>query len=308
MGDVIHQLPAISDLIAAYPDAVIDWVVEEGFADLPRLHPAIRRVIPVALRRWRKTPLAASTHAEWAKFKHEIRACRYDVVLDAQGLLKSAFVARLACGPVAGFDRRSIREPLASFSYQRTYAVDKKAHAIDRNRRLTAAANGYRVGEVMNYGLQLPVQTLDWLSNTPYAVLLTATSRLDKEWSEENWIALGRRCLAAGVRPVFPWGSALERERAERLAQALPSALIAPKLSLSDAAILLAGSQIVVGVDTGLVHLAAAVDVPVVAIFCASDPDLTGVRAAGYALNLGRNGKPPTIEQVWDAVLAGLHS
>lgn len=305
MGDVIHQMPAISDLARAFPDAVIDWVVEEGFAELPRLHPAVRRVIPVALRRWRKAPLAARTREEWAKFKTELRACRYDLVLDAQGLVKSAAVARMACGPIAGFDRHSCREPLASFAYHRSYPIAKSLHAIERNRRLTAAANGYSLLGAMDYGLKAPLQELSWLGDSPYVVMLTATSRADKEWSEANWIELAQRCIADGMRPVFPWGSEAELQRAQRLAAALPSAIVPPKLSLTDAATMLAGSRIVVGVDTGLAHLAAAVAVPVVAIFCASEPELTGVRAATFALNLGGNGKPPSVEQVWDAVQAG---
>ncbi|WP_035852737.1 lipopolysaccharide heptosyltransferase I [Deefgea rivuli] len=305
MGDVIHQMPAITDLARAYPDAVIDWVVEEGFAELPLLHPAIRRVIPVALRRWRKSPFSAATQAEWAKFKTEIRACRYDLILDAQGLIKSAAVARMTCGPVAGFDRHSCREALASFAYHRTYPIAKNLHAIERNRRLTAAANGYALLGEMDYGLKVPLQELPWLGDTPYVVMLTATSRADKEWPEAHWIALAQRCIHAGMRPVFPWGSANEQQRAQRLAAAVPLAIVTPKLSLSDAAILLAGSRIVVGVDTGLAHLAAAVAVPVVAIFCASEPELTGVRAATFALNLGGNGKPPSVDQVWDAVVSG---
>nr|WP_314901712.1 lipopolysaccharide heptosyltransferase I [uncultured Deefgea sp.] len=308
MGDVIHQMPAITDLVRAFPDAVIDWVVEEGFAELPRLHPAIRRVIPVALRRWRKAPLAVSTRAEWAKFKTELRACRYDLILDAQGLLKSAAVARMTCGPVAGFDRNSCREPLASFAYHRRYPIAKSLHAIERNRRLTAAANGYSLRGEMDYGLNVPLQNLSWLGDPPYAVLLTATSRADKEWPESHWIELAQRCITEGVRPVFPWGSEAELQRAQRLAAAFPSAtsaIVPPKLSLTDAAVMLAGSRIVVGVDTGLAHLAAAVAVPVVAIFCASEPELTGVRAATFALNLGGNGKPPSVEQVWDAVQSG---
>ncbi len=305
MGDVIHQMPAITDLIRAFPDAVIDWVVEEGFAELPRLHPAIRRVIPVALRRWRKAPLAAATREEWTKFKTELRACRYDLILDAQGLLKSAAVARMTCGPVAGFDRNSCREPLASFAYHRSYPIAKSLHAIERNRRLTAAANGYsQLGE-MDYGLKVPLQDLAWLGDSPYVVMLTATSRADKEWPESQWIELAQRWIADGVRPVFPWGSEAELQRAQRLAAALPSAIVPPKLSLTDAAMLLAGSRIVVGVDTGLAHLAAAVAVPVVAIFCASEPELTGVRAATFALNLGGNGTPPSVDQVWDAVQSG---
>ncbi|WP_373976654.1 lipopolysaccharide heptosyltransferase I [Chitinibacter sp. SCUT-21] len=305
MGDVIHQWPAVTDLARAYPDAAIDWVVEEGFAELPRLHPAVRRVIPVALRRWRKSLLADQTHQQWAQFKTDLRACRYDLVLDAQGLIKSAAIAKCTCGPVAGFDRHSIREPLASLAYDRKYAVSKSLHAIERNRRLSASALNYQFEGGIDYGLKVPDLALPWLPETPYAVCLTATSRADKEWSEANWIVLGQKMLALGVRPIFPWGSPNERARAERLAAALPAAIVAPKLSLTEAAALLAQARIVVGVDTGLVHLAAAVAVPTVAIFCASDPELTGIRASGYAVNLGQRGAAPSVDTVWSAVQAG---
>ncbi|QLI81759.1 lipopolysaccharide heptosyltransferase I [Chitinibacter fontanus] len=305
MGDVIHQWPAITDLARAYPEVAIDWVVEEGFAELPKLHPAVRRVIPIALRRWRKSLLAESTQAQWRHFKTDLRACRYDLILDAQGLIKSAAVAKLTCGPVAGFDRHSIREPLASLAYGRKYAVSKTLHAIERNRQLSAAALGYSLQGDIDYGLSVPQLALDWLPDSPYAVFLTATSRADKEWPEANWIILGQRMLAMGVRPIFPWGGEAERERAQRLAAALPAAIVAPKLSLTAAAALLAQSKIVVGVDTGLVHLAAAVAVPTVAIFCASDPALTGVRASSYAVNLGQRGAAPTVDAVWQAVQAG---
>lgn len=305
MGDVIHQWPAITDLARAFPDAAIDWVVEEGFAELPKLHPAVRRVIPIALRRWRKSILADSTQVQWRQFTTELRACRYDLILDAQGLIKSAAVAKLTCGPVAGFDRHSIREPLASLAYGRKYAVCKSQHAIERNRQLSAAALGYTLQGGIDYGLSVPQLTLDWLPDSPYAVCLTATSRADKEWPEANWIILGQRMLALGVLPIFPWGNDAERARAQRLAAALPAAIVAPKLSLTAAAALLAQSKIVIGVDTGLVHLAAAVAVPTVAIFCASDPTLTGVRASSYAVNLGQRGAAPTVDAVWQAVQAG---
>jgi heptosyltransferase-1 len=308
MGDVIHQWPAITDLARAYPNAAIDWVVEEGFADLPRLHPAIRNVIPIALRRWRKSLLAERTQLEWQQFKTQLRACRYDLVLDAQGLIKSAAVAKLACGPIAGFDRHSIREPLASLVYGRKYAVAKDLHAIERNRQLSAAALNYVPHGEIDYGLRTPQLALSWLPQSPYAVFLTATSRADKEWPEANWIVLGQKMLARGLQIVFPWGSATERERAERLAAALPGAIVAPKLTLSEAAVLLTNSAMVVGVDTGLVHLAAAVAVPTVAIFCASDPLLTGIRASSYAVNLGQRGQAPTVDAVWTAVQQGWQS
>lgn len=305
MGDVIHNLPAVTDLARAHPGVQIDWVVEEGFQEIPRLHPAVHKVIPVALRRWRKTPLATLKSSDLTSFGIALRNERYDLVLDSQGLLKSALVARLARGPVAGFDRDSIREPAASFFYQQRYAVSRNQHVIDRNRQLSALALDYQASGPIDYGVPAPAMPLPWLPEGPFVTLLTATSRADKEWSETHWLEIGHRFAAEGIACILPWGSMAERVRSERLAAAIPHAVCPPKLSLTEAAALLAGSRIVVGVDTGLAHLAAAVATPVVAIFCASDPQKTGVRSDTGAVNLGAQGLPPDVETVWQAILAG---
>ncbi|KAF0814801.1 Lipopolysaccharide heptosyltransferase 1 [Andreprevotia sp. IGB-42] len=308
MGDVIHTLPAVTDLARALPDTRIDWVAEEGFAELPRLHPAVSRVIPIALRRWRKNALDAATRREFAAFRQQLQSTRYDLVLDIQGLLKSATIGRFAHGPLAGYDRHSIREPLASLLYSKRYPVSRDQHAVLRSRQLMAAAMGYTPAGPVDYGLPAAAAALPWLPDQRHAVLLTATSRADKEWPEAHWIALGQQLAAAGLASVLPWGSPAERARAERLATAIPNAMVAPRLSLTEAAALLAGSAIVVGVDTGLAHLAAAVAAPVVAIFCASDPVRTGVLANSYAVNLGRAGAAPDVATVWQAVVAGVRS
>ncbi|WP_035055966.1 lipopolysaccharide heptosyltransferase I [Andreprevotia chitinilytica] len=305
MGDVIHTLPAVTDLARARPDWTVDWVVEEGFAELPRLHPVVGNVVPFALRRWRKKLLSADTRREFCGFRKQLKSVGYDRVLDAQGLIKSAIVGRLAQGPLAGYDRKNAREPLASCLYRDRYPVNFNQHAVLRGRALMAAAFDYPVSGPVDYGLSVPPTDLPWLPAKPYAVLLTATSRADKEWAEPNWIVLGERFATEGLACVLPWGSASERERAERLAAAIPGAVVAPKLSLTHAAALLSGSRIVVGVDTGLAHLAAAVAAPVVAIFCASNPDMTGVLADTYAVNLGCDGAAPDVDTVWQAAQAG---
>ena len=176
---------------------------------------------------------------------------------------------------------------------------------IDRNRQLHALALGYVPEGAIDYGLPAPAIYLDWLPNAPFVTLLTATSRTDKEWDEAHWQEIGQRFAADGVVSILPWGSLQERVRSERLAARIPNAICPPKLSLTDAATLLAGSRIVVGVDTGLAHLAAAVATPVVAIFCASDPLRTGVRSDTGAVNLGARGMAPDVDTVWQAILAG---
>ncbi len=298
MGDVIHNFPAITDLRSHFPNAEVDWVVEEGFAELAALHPGVNRVVPCAIRRWRKRFWTAANRAEMAAFRARLQAGHYDLVIDSQGLFKSAVVARLAGAPIAGYDRHSIREPLASLFYDARYPVSRLEHAITRNRLITGRALGYTPDAPLHYGIQAPAVALDWRPTGDYAVLLTATSRDDKLWDEAHWVALAHSLLARGLCPVFPWGGEHERQRAERLAAQLPRAVVAPRLRLGEAARLLADARLVVGVDTGLVHLAAAVHVPTIALFCASEPGLTGVLGSAYACNLGGNGRPPSLAEV----------
>jgi heptosyltransferase-1 len=302
LGDVIHNLPVATDLRRRFPDAAIDWVVEESFADLPRLHPAVRRVIPVAVRRWRKAPFSPATWGEIGAFRRAVKAEFYDAVLDSQGLLKSALIAAQARGPKLGHAAGSAREPLAARFYDRTFAVPTILHAVERNRRLAAAAFGYAADELpLDYGIDAPPLAAPWLPAGDYAVLLTATSRADKEWPEADWQALGQALIAMGMRCVLPAGSTAERERAGRLAATLDRAVAAPPLNLTELAGLIAGARIVIGVDTGLTHLAAALDRPTVAIFCGSDPTLTGVFAGARAVNLGSAGRAPGAGEVLEA-------
>ncbi|GHD67925.1 lipopolysaccharide heptosyltransferase I [Jeongeupia chitinilytica] len=306
MGDIIHTLPALTDLVCARPGTTLDWIVEEGFAELPHLHPAVGKVIPFALRRWRRSLLSATTRAEAGALRQSLADAHYDCVIDAQGLIKSALVARQAGAPVIGYDWRSARESLATLAYAERYPAPWSLHAVERARRLFAGAFGYTPDTPPDYGMAVPAVELPWRPSGAYAVLLTATSRADKEWAEPNWVALAARLAAEGIACVLPWGSDAERTRAERLAAAMSNAVVAPRLDLTSAARLLADARVVVGVDTGLAHLAAAVATPVVAIFCASDPERTGVLAGTYAVNLGRRGAAPDAETVWAAVRQGL--
>jgi heptosyltransferase-1 len=302
LGDVVHNLPVVSDILAHFPEAEIDWVAEESFAAIPALHPGVGRVLPVALRRWRKSLLARTTRAEMRAFANTLREETWDIVLDSQGLLKSALIARLAHGSRAGLDRSSAREPLASLFYDYRVPVEKSLHAVTRNRQLAARVLGYVADTPADYGIRAPGGTLPWLPGGDYAVFLHATSRDDKLWAEAHWIALGAYFQAHGMACVLPWGSARERERSARLAEHIPGAIVPPRLALGEAADLLARARVAVGVDTGLAHLAAALDVPVVALYVATEPGLTGVHAGPRALNLGGRGKAPEVAAVIAAV------
>ncbi len=305
LGDVIHNLPVVSDIHVKRPDARIDWVVEESFAAIPRLHPHVRNVLPVALRRWRRALLDSATRREAGQFRQALQRESYDVILDTQGLIKSALISRLARGRRCGYAAEAAREPLAARAYDASFAIPKTLHAVERNRWLAAAALGYEPNLPLDYGIRAEPLVADWLPAAPHpshAVLLTATSRADKLWPEEHWVELAANLNGAGIACVLPAGSAIERERAQRLADAMRHAVAAPPLALEPLARLLAGARIVIGVDTGLTHLAAALGRPTIALFAGSDPRLTGVHAGSGAINLGGAGNPPSPQDVVAAV------
>ncbi|MBK6972156.1 MAG: lipopolysaccharide heptosyltransferase I [Sterolibacteriaceae bacterium] len=307
LGDVIHNLPVATDLRRRFPQIAIDWVVEDAFADIPRLHPAVRRVIPVALRRWRRRLFTRETRVQWRAFREALGACHYDVIVDTQGLVKSALIGWIARGNCYGYAAEAAREPLAARFYNRTFAIPRNLHAVDRNRWLAAAAFDYPPPDAadppLDYGIRADPLAALWLPQRRYAVLLSATSRDDKLWAEPNWLTLAADLHAHGIACVLPGGSPVERERAARLAAAMPDAVAAPPLDIAGLATLIAGGAIVIGVDTGLTHLAAALGRPVVAIFAGSEPGLTGVLAATPAINLGGKGHPPSAQTVSAAAL-----
>jgi heptosyltransferase-1 len=310
LGDVVHNLPVATDIARQVAGVQIDWLVEENFAELPRLHPAVRKVIPVALRRWRKALCSPAIWREIGSFRRMLKADHYEAVIDTQGLLKSALLARQAQGTHIGYDRYSAREPGAARFYARNIAVPRALHAVTRNRLLAAGALGYVLpsDDAINYGITAQPLAASWLPQGGYAVLLTATSRIDKEWPEENWLTLGKALSAAGLCCVFPGGNTDERARAARLTAGIERAVAAPVLNLTELAGLSAGARVIIGVDTGLVHLAAALQRPTIALYCGSDPALTGVLAGGNAINLGVRGAPPEVNKVMRQALACLRS
>ena len=302
LGDVIHNLPVASDLRRQYPDAHIDWCVEESFADIPRLHPAIGEIIPVAIRRWRKSLCHKATWREMGEFRKRLAATTYDIVLDTQGLIKSGLITFFAHGCCCGYAAEVAREPLASYFYDKTFVIPPNAHAVERNRWLSAAVFGYPVDLPLDYGIAPPDLAFPWLQAERHAVLLTATSRDDKLWDEDRWIAVARHLAEQHVTPVLPSGSAIERQRAERIAAATPGAIAAPPLSLRDLAALIGCAGIAIGVDTGLVHLATALNVPTIALYTATDPALTGVHGTRNFRNLGGPGLAPEVREVLAAI------
>ena len=278
LGDVVHMLPTISDAHARILNLSVDWIVEESFAEVPTWHTGVSRVIPVALRRWRKHLFSATTHAEIRAWRNNLQQNAYDVVLDSQGLLKSAVLGYVAHGTRHGYDRHSSREPLASLGYQRRHAIARDQHAITRNRLLTAAALGYTLeGLPLHYGIsQHAFATTPVALPQPYIVALHGTSRPAKEWAESHWLTLIQEMAARGIHTLLPWGNVREHERATRLAQH-PNAHCLPRCRLGELAAILQGAQGVIGMDTGLMHLAAALDKPSIALYPVTAPALTGL-------------------------------
>jgi heptosyltransferase-1 len=294
LGDVIHQMPAVTDARRRLPKAHFSWVVEEDYAPLVRLHPAVDEVIPVATRRWRNAPFARATWREIWSFMRTVRARPYEEIIDTQGLLRSALLVRKARGRRHGYDRDSIREPLACGFYDVKYAVSRELHAIARNRTLTGLALGYTPDAAIDYGL--PRERFGRTGR--YGLLLHATARPEKLWPQDSWIALGRALQAHGLRLVLPWGTPAERQRGESIASAVSGAEVPGRQPLDAMARLVAGAAFVIGVDTGLVHLAAAFGVPLVAIFVSTEPGLTGPMGPGPIAVVGGKGAMPSVAEV----------
>ena len=293
LGDVVHALPAVTDAARANPTLEVHWVVEEGFQAIPALHPAVTRIIPVAIRRWRRRWQGAG--AEIGAAVRSVRAASYDVVLDAQGLIKSAFVARFGRGPHAGFDAASARERAASYAYRHGVAVAPQQHAIDRQRALFAGALGYAVpDDAIDYGIR--AGRVDATGATGF-VLAHGTTWDNKRWPEPFWADLANRALRCGERVTLPWGSADEQSRAQRIAALAPGAEVADSLDLRGMIELLAGSAAVVSVDSGIGHLAAALGTRTVALYGPTDAALTGCRGASVTNLTAEFGCAPCLER-----------
>lgn len=316
LGDVVHAMPALQDVRLALPQAQVDWVVEGAFAPLVRRCEGIGRVIACELRRWRKSPLSVQTRREWRAFGDELRQDAYDAVIDLQGLTKSALVsraARLAPGgrryALGNRTEGSSYEAITRWVAHTALRIEPHVHAVQRSRRLCAAALGYPVPESLHYGLQPNGATAAaagaHVEDRP-VVLVHGTSRADKCWPEAHWLELGGRLIAQGHSVVLPHGSNEERERSHRLAAQLgPHAEVWPPLDLGTVANRLARSVGVVGVDSGLSHIASALDRPHVQIYNFDTAWRTGPLASSQAARapqLSVFGEPtPSVEAVWSA-------
>lgn len=305
LGDVLHNLPIVADIHRHFPDARVDWVVEEGYVSLVKLNPHVRKVIPFALRRWRKGLGKASVRAELSGFFRDLRAEQYDYVFDTQGLIKTGIV--MACARtrpggqkvgLANGTEDSGYEGISRIFHSRSIPVDPRTHAVARGRQVVAAALGYAVDTPPDFGLPAPEGSARpaWMPSEDYAVFFHGTARDAKKWPTAHWIALGQ--ALAPMTILLPWGSPREKEEADRLAQALPHARVLPKLSMMDAVELARHAALAVGVDTGLTHIAAAFVRPTVEIYADSPRWKTEGNWSPRIVNLGDTGAPPAVAEV----------
>lgn len=278
------MLPAITDAAHYTPDIKFDWVVEEGFADVANWHPNINQVIPVAIRRWRKQLTSAQTWRDISAFKQQLRQQSYHKVIDSQGLLKSALLTRWADGEVWGYDKNSITESLASYFYQQKATVSRDLHAINRNRQILAQALSYSIDNLpLDYGIATSdcytaPKNLNISDKT--IIGFHATSRKDKEWSLDLWDQFIPQIAQQGYRILLPWGNEREYQRAKQLASTHDNAECLPKCSLSELAALIQSAAAIIGMDTGLMHIAAAFNKKGIALYPVTRPELTGVLTA----------------------------
>lgn len=281
MGDIIHTLPALTDAKRAVPNLKVDWVVERPFMEIPCWHPAVKNVIPVALRHWRKNLLARQTWREWNDYQQQLRATTYTKVIDVQGLLKSAvFATHFAKGEKYGYDFRSAREGLSSLFYDHKFEINYQQHAVERVRQLFAQTFGYKLPENRgDYGIADYFQKMtahrDAL-RVPTILAIHSTTREEKHWAEDYWVELFALLANQPCEIHLPWGNSLEHERAIRLAKVAPNIKVLPKLTLTELAAHMMLVKTVVSVDTGLAHLAAALNKQNVVLYGATDPKLIG--------------------------------
>lgn len=301
LGDVLHNLAVVSDLRRVFPGAIVDWCVEAPFAEIPAWHTGVRRVIPVAIRRWRKKLFQRDTWSEINLALGALRTEHYDAIIDTQGLVRSVLLAQLAHGPVYGQNRHEARESLSGLLVTHALPVPYALHAVDRYRMIAATALGYadRLPELpLDFGLgdRFPRQP----GNEVF--LFTNTSRDKKLWPEEHWIAVGRQLRDAGLVPVFTAGNDVEAARSRRIAEGIDEGgtpgevLYRPTLTqLSER---LSKARLCLGVDTGFTHIACALEIPSIAIFTDTDPALAGGFGLGQRATFGHLDSCPPITDI----------
>lgn len=331
LGDVVHNMPMLQDILHHHPQAQIDWVVEEAYVGLVRLPLGVRRIIPVALRRWRKQWWSKEVRAEITAFRHTLAQESYDVVFDTQGLFKTGLLmswAKLAPGGkkvgLANATEGSGYEGISRIFHNQSVSVAKRCHAVARAREVAAVALGYGREFVQatpaDFGLRqarlaqhdgamdgtrdgtMHSSKPGWMPQQPYAVFFHGTARAAKQWPLASWVALGQALAQKGWLILLPWGSGEEQVMAHILAQSIPGARVLPALPLLEAVQLAQAAGLVIGVDTGLTHVAAAFETPTVELYCDSPRWKTECNWSERVINLGDTGQAPALPDVLAAI------
>ncbi|CDS53996.1 Lipopolysaccharide heptosyltransferase I [Polaromonas sp. CG9_12] len=323
LGDVVHALPVVQDLLAALPGAQIDWVVEQSFAPVLALHHGVRRIIPCEIRRWRKSPLSAATRQQWNAFKADLRQTEYDAIIDLQGLTKSAVVAWLA-RLAPGGKRYALGNQTDGSGYEAptrwvadvAIRTQPHIHAVQRSRELAARALGYSLAPSPDYGLKRQLAQSGWTHSATEKIanrvaFVHGTSRADKEWPLDHWTALGHRLNAAGYQVALAHGNEKEKLKSQAIARVLNEsapghAVALPLLPLDALTHELAQCAGVIGVDSGVSHIAVALDLPHVQLYNFDTAWRTGPDAASGRQVSVYAAPAPGVDQVWQAWLGCL--
>lgn len=306
MGDLIHTFPALTDLSQNCPGKYeITWVVEESFADIAKMHPMTKDVIIFGSRRWKKGIFKPQTWREFRDFKRELREEKWDLILDCQGLFKSAMITKLAAQkgtiPTYSYSKESIRDPYAARFYDHGYSVAKGLTAIERNRQLFAQVFHYTPQPLANFGIQNWHEVSELTPQHPFVALIHGTSAENKEWPETKWVEIGNWLAEKGLISILFWGNQREHDRAIRIAEQVPNAIVMPKVSIHEAGLILSKAALIIAVDTGFAHLANTQDRPVIGLFLGSHANYAGVIPTEHnphAINLGGKGLNPEVTEV----------
>ncbi len=308
MGDVIHALPVAWDIKRALPDCELHWVVEESFSDIVSLSPFVDKKVVTAFRRWRKHPFASQTREEFSDLRRALRTARYEAVIDIQGLLRTALVARLSAAESWGYSKNTIREPLASRFYTHTLEVPESLRPVRRYRTMASRVLGYEIDpDSPHYGLKVKPLAPAGVTG-PYAALAVNTSRAEKLWPQQRWIEVASELARDGLQSVLFWGSESERRRVEEIAAAVDGAVVMPRSSLAALAQAIAGANCLAGVDTGLTHLGAALGVPSVGIIVGTSAALFSLVSERACATVGDKGVVPGTVEVLSALQAVMHA
>ena len=316
LGDVVHNMPMVADILRHFPEAKIDWVVEEAYTSLVKLNSGVNTVIPMSLRRWRKSLFSTATRAEIGEFRRVLRSQEYDFVFDTQGLFKTSVVMRMArlkadgkrVG-LANATEGSGYEAISRIFHDISVPVGLHTHAVLRARTVAATALGYAIDSAPDFKLRAPTigasgSTTDpaWMPSQPYAVFFHGTARAEKQWPAANWIQVAQRLQNRGLPILLPWGSEMEKRAAEQMLLQIPNGVLLPKLPLMEAVMLAQRAVLVIGVDTGLTHIAAAYCRPTIELYGDSPRWKTQGDWSPNIINLGDLGAPPEVAAVEAAV------